>query len=397
MYDNSKLPGHEAAAKLASDNVDTKNARVVDFRSDTVTKPDDEMRLAMMNALVGDDVYQEDPTVNELENYAANLLGKEASLFVPSGTMSNLIALLTHCKQRGSEAIVGDESHILHYEQTGAAQFGGINLRPVKTFSDGTLDLDEVKRKIRNHSDYHQSISTLLCLENTHNRCGGRVLPLEWTNKARDLAKENNLKFHLDGARLFNAAVAQGVSPAELAAPFDSVSICLSKGLGAPVGSLLVGSQSFIKDARRCRKALGGGMRQAGIIAAAGLISLKKGPIRMVQDHAFTKQLTTVAAEAGQSFIDVDMDSVDTNMVMLRVKLETGLTPCILTERMARSTPEEVEKIGKEIRLLAYPMTAKNVRLVVHCNMTAEDIEFAQLKLRYVLEEFNQQVNKQKE
>jgi len=391
----SKLPGHEAATKLASENKG--DGKVIDFRSDTVTKPTDEMRLAMMNALVGDDVYQEDPTVNELENYGAKLLGKEASLFVPSGTMSNLIALLTHCKQRGSEAIVGDESHILHYEQTGAAQFGGINLRPVKTFSDGTLDLDEIKRKIRNHSDYHQSITTMLCLENTHNRCGGRILPLEWTNKARDLAKENGLKFHLDGARLFNAAVALGVSPAELAEPFDSVSICLSKGLGAPVGSLLVGSQPFIKDARRCRKALGGGMRQAGIIAAAGLLSLQKGPSRMVLDHAFTKQLAMVAAEAGSSFMDVDMDSVETNMVMLRVKLETGMTPCMLTERMARSTPEETEKMGKEVRLLAYPMTATNVRLVVHCNMTPEDIELAKVKLDFVLQEFTQEVNKRKE
>jgi len=397
MYNSTKLPGHEAAAKLASNSAAAKNARIIDFRSDTVTKPDDEMRLAMMNAVVGDDVYQEDPTVNELESYAANLLGKEASLFVPSGTMSNLIALLTHCKQRGSEAIVGDESHILHYEQTGAAQFGGINLRPVKTFPDGTIDLDEVRSKIRNHSDYHQSITTMLCLENTHNRCGGRILPLEWTNKARDLARQNNLKFHLDGARLFNAAVALGVPVAQLAEPFDSVSICLSKGLGAPIGSLLVGSHSFIKDARRCRKALGGGMRQAGIIAAAGILSLKKGPVRMVQDHAFTKQLASVAAAAGRTFIDVDMDSVETNMVMLRVKLETGLTPCTLTERMARTTPQEIEEIGKEIRLLAYPMTAKNVRLVVHCNMTSEDVELAAQKLRYVLQEFSQQVKEQEE
>lgn len=223
----------------------------------------------------------------------------------------------------------------------------------------------------------------------------------------------------MDGARLFNAAVALGVSPAELAEPFDSVcvnidhtiitsvvtyalfstkvSICLSKGLGAPVGSLLVGSQPFIKDARRCRKALGGGMRQAGIIAAAGLLSLQKGPSRMVLDHAFTKQLAMVAAEAGSSFMDVDMDSVETNMVMLRIKLETGMTPCMLTERMARSTPEETEKMGKEVRLLAYPMTATNVRLVVHCNMTPEDIELAKVKLDFVLQEFTQEVNKRKE
>lgn len=384
--------GHQAAANLVSDNVVPKDAKIIDFRSDTVTKPDDEMRSAMMNAAVGDDVYKEDPTVNELEDYAAHLLGKEASLFVPSGTMSNLIALLTHCTQRGSEAFVGDESHILHYEQTGAAQFGGINLRPIKTFPDGTLDLAEIKGKIRNHSDVHQSISSLLCLENTHNRCGGRILPLEWTKKAADLAKENNMKFHLDGARLFNAAIALGVPASSIAEPFDSISICLSKGLGAPVGSLLVGSESFIKDARRCRKALGGGMRQAGILAAAGLIALKKGPGRMVQDHSFTKQLALAGLEAGKGIVDVDMSSVETNMVMFKVNLLTGVTPCDITGRLARSTPDEIQKIGKDVRLLAYPMTATNIRIVVHCDNTSEDIQFAQSKLRYVLQEFSRNI-----
>jgi len=382
--------GYQAAASLVSDNTIAEDARVIDFRSDTVTKPNDEMRLVMKNAVVGDDVYGEDPTVNELESYAAKLLGKEAALFVPSGTMSNLIALLTHCRQRGSEAIVGDESHILHYEQTGAAQFGGINLRSVKTFPDGTLDLNEIESKVRDHSDCHQSISTLLCLENTHNRCGGRIVPLEWTKKAGDVAKRNNMKFHLDGARLFNAAVALGVPPSEVAEPFDSVSICLSKGLGAPIGSLLVGSTLFIKDARRCRKALGGGMRQAGIIAAAGLLSLQKGPGRLSQDHSFVKQLASVGLEAGQGIVDVDMKAVETNMVMLKVNLATGITPVDITRRFARSTPEEIEVIGKDVRLLAYPMTATNIRIVVHCSIDDEDIQFAKMKLHYVLKEFSQ-------
>ncbi|KAI9562968.1 hypothetical protein GHT06_010424 [Daphnia sinensis] len=373
--------------KLISGNGVPLEATMIDFRSDTVTKPDKEMRTAMMHADVGDDVYGEDPTVNELQSLAAKLLGKEAALFVPSGTMSNLIALLTHCKLRGSEAIVGDESHILHYEQTGAAQFGGINLRPVKTFSDGSLDLDEVKRKIRNSKDAHQSHSVLLCVENTHNRCGGRIVPHDWTLKAGRLARENGMKFHLDGARIFNAAVASGVSASELVEPFDSISICLSKGLGAPVGSLLVGSKAFIDEAHRCRKALGGGMRQAGILAAAGILSLQKGPTRLAQDHVFTKQLAITAQEVGKGIVEVDLESVETNMVMLKVNIESGTTPNSLVTRLATTTDKEKETIGQDIRLLAYPMTELNVRIVVHCNHTSEDIKLAQDKLRFVLGE----------
>uniref|UniRef100_A0A0P5ZUW2 Low-specificity L-threonine aldolase n=3 Tax=Daphnia magna TaxID=35525 RepID=A0A0P5ZUW2_9CRUS len=379
-------------SKLISGNGVPLGATVIDFRSDTVTKPDKEMRAAMMHADVGDDVYGEDPTVNELQSLVAKLLGKEASLFVPSGTMSNLIALLTHCKLRGSEAIVGDESHILHYEQTGAAQFGGINLRPVKTFPDGSLDLDEVKRKIRNSKDAHQSHSVLLCVENTHNRCGGRIVPHDWTLKAGRLARENGMKFHLDGARIFNAAVASGVPASQLVEPFDSISICLSKGLGAPVGSLLVGSKAFIDEAHRCRKALGGGMRQAGILAAAGILSLQNGPTRLVQDHIFTKQLAVTAQEVGKGIVEVDLESVETNMVMLKVNTETGATTNSLVTRLATTTDKEKQTIGRDIRLLAYPMTELNVRIVVHCNHTSEDIKLAQEKFRFVLGELRDKV-----
>ncbi|XP_046642353.1 L-allo-threonine aldolase-like [Daphnia pulicaria] len=377
-------------AKLITGNGIPTEATVIDFRSDTVTKPNNEMRTAMMNADVGDDVYGEDPTVNELQKLGAQLMGKEAALFVPSGTMSNLIALLTHCKLRGSEAIVGDESHILHYEQTGAAQFGGINLRSVKTFADGTLDLEEAKKKIRNSKDAHQSHSVLLCVENTHNRCGGRIVPQKWIVKAGQLARENNMKFHLDGARIFNAAVALDVSVSELVEPFDSVSVCLSKGLGAPVGSLLIGTKHFIEEAHRCRKALGGGMRQAGILAAAGILSLTKGPTRLAQDHIFTKQLAVTAQEVGKGVVEVDLDTVETNMVMLKVEPISGATPNSIVKRFAESTEKEVHAIGQDIRLLAYPMTETNIRIVVHCSNTPEDIKLAQDKLGYVFDEIKQ-------
>lgn len=261
----------------------------IDLRSDTVTKPTPEMREAMAEAEVGDDVYMDDPTVNSLQEKAAEMLGKEDSLFVPSGTMGNLLALLVHC-QRGDEVIVGDKSHIYVNEAGGMSALGGIHPRPIKNQADGTLALDEIIASIQSE-DVHHTITRLICLENTQNACGGVVLSKEYIESVGKIARENNLSFHIDGARIFNAAAALNISVSELVASADSVMFCLSKGLVAPVGSMLVGSKKFIARARHLRKMLGGGMRQAGVLAAAGMISLEKMSARLGQDHARAKKL----------------------------------------------------------------------------------------------------------
>jgi threonine aldolase len=261
----------------------------VDLRSDTVTKPTPEMREAMAEAEVGDDVYMDDPTVNALQEKAAEMLGKEDSLFVPSGTMGNLLALLVHC-QRGDEVIVGNKSHIYLNEAGGMSALGGIHPHPVNNQADGTLALDDILASIQSE-DVHHTITRLICLENTQNVCGGVVLSAEYIAHVGKLAKENNLSLHIDGARIFNAATALNISVKDLVAPADSVMFCLSKGLVAPVGSMLVGSKKFIARARHLRKMLGGGMRQVGVLAAAGMISLEKMTKRLGEDHARAKKL----------------------------------------------------------------------------------------------------------
>jgi len=261
----------------------------IDLRSDTVTKPTPEMREAMAEAEVGDDVYMDDPTVNKLQEKAAEMLGKEDSLFVPSGTMGNLLALLVHC-QRGDEVIVGDKSHIYLNEAGGMSALGGIHPHPVMNQVDGTLLLDDIRASIQTE-DVHHTITRLICLENTQNVCGGVVLPVEYIQAVGKIARENNLSLHIDGARIFNAAAALNVSVKELVEPADSIMFCLSKGLAAPVGSMLVGNKKFINRARHLRKMLGGGMRQVGVLAAAGLISLEKMSTRLGQDHARAKSL----------------------------------------------------------------------------------------------------------
>lgn len=265
------------------------NNDFVDLRSDTVTKPTPEMREAMAEAEVGDDVYGDDPTVNRLEEKAAEMLGKEAALFVPSGTMGNLLAILVHCS-RGEEVIVGDKSHIYVNEAGGMAALGGIFPHPIPNQKDGTLRLEDIRASIQ-PDDSHRTITRLVCIENTQNMCGGVVLSAEYTKQVGQLAKEHGLKLHIDGARIFNAAAALGVDIRELVAPADSIMFCLSKGLVSPIGSMLVGSKEFIAKAHRLRKMLGGGMRQVGVVAAAGLVSLEKMTGRLKQDHARAKNL----------------------------------------------------------------------------------------------------------
>src|SRR5574340_1469861 len=262
---------------------------VIDLRSDTVTLPTPEMLEAMATAELGDDVYGEDPTVKRLQETAARLMGKEAGLFVPSGTMGNLAALLAHC-QRGDEVILGNKNHTFLYEAGGISALGGIHSCQLPNAGDGSLLLADVEAAIR-PDDPHNPITRLICLENTHNRCGGTVQSLAYTRELCALAHSLGIKVHLDGARIFNASAALGAPAAELAQPVDSVTFCLSKGLCAPVGSVLCGDRDFIRRAQRARKMLGGGMRQAGVLAAAGLVALETMVDRLTEDHERARRL----------------------------------------------------------------------------------------------------------
>ncbi len=282
--------------------------KMIDLRSDTVTKPSGDMRKEMMNAQVGDDVYGEDPSINALEKLAANIMGTENALFCTSGTQSNLLGLMVHC-ERGDEFIVGQDAHAYIFEGGGAASLGSIQPQPMIFEKDGTLNLNMVKDLIK-PDDYHFANTRLLCLENTHN---GKVLPLDYLFEARKLANQFGLSMHLDGARLFNAVVKLNVEAKEITQHFDTISCCLSKGLGAPVGSVLCGSGKDIKKARRWRKILGGGMRQAGILAAAGIYALNHNITRLKKDHDNALMLAQGLNEIKQ--IGIDLESVQTNII----------------------------------------------------------------------------------
>lgn len=323
--------------------------RYADFRSDTVTRPSEAMRAAMARAEVGDDVYGDDPTVNRLEELGAAMLGKEAALFASSGTQTNLLALLTHCG-RGDEYIVGQDAHTYKYEGGGAAVFGSIVPQPIELEADGSLDLAKVAAKIK-PDDFHHARSRLLCLENTQ---GGKVLSLEYQREAAAFAKRRGLALHLDGARVYNAAVKLGVAASEIVANYDSLSVCLSKGLGAPVGSLLCGPAAFIKEARRWRKVLGGGMRQAGIIAAGAIFALEHNVERLAEDHA---NAAFIASElAGQPGLEILPRSGETNMVFLRLH---------------RAAPAELAAALKTEGILVTP--GNPLRIVTHIDVSRED------------------------
>ncbi len=286
----------------------------IDLRSDTVTRPTAAMRQAMATAEVGDDQYGEDPTVAALEQRAAELVGKEAAVYVASGTMGNLVAVLSHCG-RGDELVLGDECHIFWYESGGAAALGGIpfNLRPTTRF--GRLDLDDVAAAIRPiRAGYPRTGA--VCIENTHNRCGGAVLPLDYLADLKQVCAEHGAPVHLDGARIFNAAATLGVPAAQIAANVDSVQFCLSKGLAAPVGSIVAGSAEFVEKARRNRKIVGGAMRQSGVIAAAGLVALNEMIDRLPDDHLRAKRLAQALSESPG--VVIDLDTVQSNIVIFQ-------------------------------------------------------------------------------
>ena len=304
----------------------------IDLRSDTVTQPTPDMRAAMAAAVVGDDVYGEDPTVNRLEQAAAEKLNQPAALFVASGTMANLVALLTHCG-RGDEVIVGERSHTFVNEVGGMAALGGIQPRTLPNQPDGTLALDDIRRAIRG-VDVHWPRTRLITLENTHNNCNGSPLAPAYLASVYELAKSRGVKVHTDGARIFNAAIALGVPAAELARSTDTISFCLSKGLSAPVGSLLCGPLDFIAEARRQRKMVGGGMRQAGILAAAGLVALDSMIDRLADDHANARYLAESIADIPG--IDIDPGRIKTNIVFFDLE-PSAPNAAQMAERLARA------------------------------------------------------------
>ena len=296
----------------------------IDLRSDTITLPTKEMLDAIDRADLGDDVFQEDPTINQLEELAAKRFNKQAALFVPSGTMANLVAVLSHC-QRGDEVILGDQAHTFLYEAGGISSFGGVHSRQLVNQADGTIAIDDIKHAIRKE-DVHFPTTRLICLENTHNRCFGMPLSSDYVNSVAEVAKNDSILVHVDGARIFNAAVSLDTSVAELTHEIDSVSFCLSKGLSAPAGSLLCGSEDFIYRARRNRKALGGGMRQAGILAAAGIIALENMTERIADDHQNARALAEGISDI--KGISIDLDKIQTNIIYFSLdhpKIESSL------------------------------------------------------------------------
>jgi threonine aldolase len=331
----------------------------IDLRSDTVTNPTPEMREAMAKAEVGDDVYGDDPTVNRLQELAAGITGQEAGLFVASGTMGNLAAVLAHC-QRGDEVILGKDAHTYRYEAGGVSVLGGVHSCQLPNQPDGSLALVDIEGAIRT-DDPHQPVTRLIALENTHNSCGGTYQSVEYTRQVAEFAHARGLKVHLDGARVFNAAAALGVPARELTGSVDSVTFCLSKGLSAPVGSVLCGSREFIWRAHRVRKLLGGGMRQAGVLAAAGIVALEKMVSRLGQDHARARTLAEGLNE--NRCLVLDAGTPATNMVFMNLSEDVPISAAEVAERM------------KERGVLVGVAGARRFRLVLHCWIDDHGVE----------------------
>ncbi|TKW05445.1 hypothetical protein SEVIR_7G176100v4 [Setaria viridis] len=346
-------------------------SKVVDLRSDTVTKPSDAMRAAMAAAVVDDDVVGVDPTAQQFQEEMAALMGKEAALFVPSGTMGNLISVLVHCDVRGSEVILGDDSHIHVYENGGISTIGGVHPKTVRNNPDGTMDIDKIVAAIR-HPDLHYPTTRLICLENTHGNCGGKCLSVEYIDKVGEIAKNHDLKLHIDGARIFNASVALGVPVDRLVKAADSVSVCLSKGLGAPVGSVIVGSKAFIDKARILRKTLGGGMRQVGVLCAAAQVAVRDTLGKLEDDHRKAKALAEGLKKI--KHITVDPASVETNMVFFDIT-------------NPRISPDNLCQVLEQHNVLAMPASSKSIRFVLHYQISDNDVQYALTSVEKAIEE----------
>ena len=349
----------------------------IDLRSDTITKPSDEMRRAMADAEVGDDVYGEDPSINKLQEKAANLLGKEAGLLMASGTMSNLVAALTHCK-RGDEIIMGDQAHMFWNESAGASALAGAQIRLVPNDSQGRINTDDLRNAIRPKGNVHMPPTTLVCLENTHNRCSGGVLTPDDTKRVCDIAHESGSNVHLDGARLFNASVALEVPPEALVKDVDDVSFCLSKALSCPVGSVLCGTHEFIEGAHKWRKMVGGGMRQAGVLAAAGLVALDNMVERLADDHSNARRLAQGLANI--EGLSVDPDSIKTNIVIFEIAPSVG------------NANDVINALSEEDVLVTYP-GQQSLRMVTHRHISSSDIDEALSRVSKVVRQMNTKDN----
>lgn len=334
--------------------------RIIDLRSDTMTKPTDAMRRAMADAEVGDDVFGEDPSINRLEKMAAERLGKEAALFVASGTMANLVSLLAHCG-RGDEIILGSQAHTFLAEQGGSAAIAGIHPRTLPNQPDGKLDLDDIKFAIRG-DNIHFPRTRLIILENTHNGCNGYPLDADYMQAVGEIARRQKLKIHVDGARIFNAAIALNVDPKDLVAEADSVSFCLSKGLAAPVGSVICGTQNFIDKARRARKVVGGGMRQAGVLAAAGIVALNEMIDRLADDHVNARKLAEGLSD--MEGLDIDPNGIKTNIVYFEITRKD--LPAIELEKRLNAEGVKISAFGP-----------RRLRAVTHYHISSEDIDMA--------------------
>ena len=342
---------------------------IIDLRSDTVTQPTIKMRQTMMNVKVGDDVLKEDETIKMLEKIASEMFLKESALFFPSGTMSNLTAILTWCNSRGSEIIVGDKSHIFLFEQTGASQFGGISIRTVRNENDGTMNLTDIELAIR-EKDIHEPVTQLICIENTHNVCGGRVLPLSYLKDLKTFAEREDIQIpiHLDGARVWNAITELNIEAHEISNCVDSLTVCLSKGLGAPVGSLLIGNSVFIEKARRIRKALGGGMRQSGVLAGAGIeaiIDFYSGMLRTDHIHAklVAKELLKMKPVAFKI-----TNKVETNIIFVEIVLYDKTWE-------KKNISANVAALLKEKNILVSVWSPLLLRFVFHRDITKDNIQ----------------------
>ncbi len=343
---------------------------VIDLRSDTVTHPTQAMRKAMASAPIGDDVYGEDPTINTLEKKSADLMGKESSLFTASGTMANLIAVLAHC-ERGNEAVMGNNGHTFLHEVGGISALGGVFPQLIPNQPDGTLALTDIRNAIR-EEDIHHPETRLFILENTQNNCGGLPLTREYTNAVADILNPKNIRFHIDGARIFNASVALGIEPSALVETADSVMFCLSKGLCAPVGSILCGSKEFIQKARKIRKQLGGGMRQAGILGAAGIVALDEMIERLEEDHLRAKNLAEGMKELKGIFFEKGIPQ--SNMVFIKLSEDAEISGEDLIKEMA------------EAKILIGMSGPQSFRFVTHYWINDQDVDKFLAKFKYLVE-----------
>lgn len=361
---------------------DVHTTRIVDLRSDTKSQPTPAMRQAMYDAILGDDVQGEDPTVNELERRSASLLGKEAALFVPTGTMANLISIIVHCNRRGSSAIVGHLSHNYLNEQVGASHIVGVQIKPIPNKSDGTFCLNEFAKQI----GVDESNTTLALVENTHNMCGGKVIPMQWLDAFTAICASNGIATHMDGARLFNAAIYLDISAARIVRDIDTVTFSLSKTLCAPVGSMLLGTETFIRDARRIRRALGGGMHQAGVLAAAGLVALDTIVPRLMDDHRRMYRIAQAIANLDNPLVCVDVAGVHTNICLVHMIDSSRFCADQLIARLQTVTEDEMsdgvmDENGNGILLRISRRNEHFGRIMVYPGVNDAEIELAIKKI----------------